>query len=93
MSRQEAVQQDNPPQFTENEPPMSSQPDGVSGELPEKGIAPDFTSHPEADFPGVGELPVPHVNPLTAHVIPHQSRLTIVSSIHPPAILRLVRGG
>ena len=46
-----------------------SQHDGVTEQVGRKGVAPDFTSHPKADFPRVGELLVPLVSTSITHVI------------------------
>lgn len=90
MSRAEPVQQQLSPQVPGNKPAMA-QPGGVAQQIGEERVAPDFTSHPDADFPGVGELPVPHVSPLTAHVTLYWSRMTVVPPCYPPALLCIVR--
>lgn len=36
----------------------------------ESAVPPMFSQHMESEFPKVGELPVPNVSPMTAHVSP-----------------------
>ena len=91
MSSEEQTNRHLPRQLTANDTPISSTPpmgDDLAGE---KGVAPDFTTHPPDAFPVVGELPVPNVNPLTAHVgAPPYPGMTVVSPVHSPPILCIV---
>ena len=51
--------------------PSTGGPSGVEAPQKETATPPIFSQYAEADFPNVGELPVPNVSPITAHVIPH----------------------
>lgn len=57
----------------------------------------NMTTHPSHlpeqmgyEFPNVGELPVPNVNPMTAHVSSGLIVLTLVPFSYPPTFLRAV---
>lgn len=69
--------------------PSTSGPSSIQGPLNETGAPPMFSQYTEADFPNVGELPVPNVSPMTAHVITlfPLSRLIQVSSCYSTKIL------
>jgi hypothetical protein len=72
-----------------NDGPSTSGPSSIQGPLNETGAPPMFSQYTEADFPNVGELPVPNVSPMTAHVSPLFPfvRLIQVSSCYSPEIL------
>jgi hypothetical protein len=51
-----------PPSFTAHNTP------GSSGNRDSETDPPAFQQYLEKDFPGQGEVPIPHVSPATAHV-------------------------
>src|SRR5215471_4135057 len=65
-----------------SDPPMSG-PSDIEGQLKETATPPIFSQYAEADFPDVGELPVPNLSPMTAHVNPLPFRMVNSSFILP----------
>jgi hypothetical protein len=43
--------------------------------VPKEGISSPASHTTQHDFPNVGELPIPNVNPKTAHVLSYRNRM------------------
>jgi hypothetical protein len=61
--------QNPPPGFTEEDPARTSGSTRLEGEEGSAVPPPDFQQFTEKDFPLAGEVPIPHVSPITAHVL------------------------
>jgi hypothetical protein len=61
--------QNPPPEFTEEDPARMSGSTRLGAEEGNALPPPDFQQFTEKDFPLAGEVPIPHVSPITAHVL------------------------